>query len=114
MSNTTKIHSGKTPPRQNFIAEWAEKRNLRPVDIVNETGADKGLVSRWLNKGTLPKQEYLEKLAALFHTDVPGLFRHPDDDWLTKFFQDKTEEQRDMAIKVLQAMFEKQKTGTDS
>lgn len=111
MSNTPTIHADKTPVRIHFIVEWAEKRNLKQVDIVREIGVDKGLVSRWFD-GTVPKGEYLDKLAALFETDVHGLFRHPDDDWLARFFRDKTEEQREKAIEMLKLMFESNRTGT--
>lgn len=111
MSNITTIHTDKTPVRIHFIAEWAEHRGLAQVDIVNATGADKGLVSRWFG-GTLPKPEYLEKLAALFSTDVHGLFRDPNDDWLAKFFRDKTEEQKAQAIDMLKILFKSEKTGT--
>lgn len=114
MSNVRTIHASKTPQRIHFIPEWAEKRHLKQVDVVRETGADKGLVSKWFN-GTLPKPEYLEKLAALFGTDVQGLFRDPDDDWLAKFFQDKTEEQKEKAISMLQLLFDQpsRKSGID-
>lgn len=113
MSNPVKIHAGKTPTRVHFIVEWAEKRGLKQIDIVNEIGADKGLVSRWF-KGTVPKPEYLEKLAALFHVDdISSLFRHPDDDWVTQMFKDKTEDQKEKAIQMLRLFFNEQKTGTD-
>ena len=111
MSNATRIHIDKEPIRNHFIVEWAEKRSLSQADIVRQIGADKGLVSRWF-KGTNPKQDYLEKLAALFGTDVQGLYRHPDDDWLAKFFRDKTEEQKERAIEMLRILFEEKKTGT--
>lgn len=110
MSNQHTIHGDKTPIRIHFIVEWAEKRNLKQADIVREIGADKGLVSRWFD-GTVPKTEWLEKLAELFGTDVHGLFRHPDDDWLAKLFRDKTQEQRDQAIDMLKLLFKR--TGTD-
>ena len=113
MSNVTQIHSDKTPIRVHFIVEWAEKRNLKQADIVREVGADKGLVSRWFD-GTVPKQEYLEKLAALFDTDIHGIFRHPEDDWLARFFRNKSEEQRAHAIEMLRLLFKNDdKTGTD-
>jgi transcriptional regulator with XRE-family HTH domain len=109
MSNVTKIHADKTPTRIHFIPEWAEKRHLAQADIVREIGVDKGLVSRWY-KGTLPKPDYLERLAALFSTDVSGLFRHPDDDWLAKYFVDKSEEQREKAIRMLKLLFNDEKS----
>lgn len=112
MSNTIQIHSDKEPIRNHFIVEWAEKRGFSQADIVRQIGVDKSLVSRWF-RGTNPKQDYLEKLAALFETDVHGLYRHPDDDWLAKFFMEKTEEQKERAIEMLKIMFAEQKrTGT--
>lgn len=112
MSNIPTIHGNKEPVRIHFIAEWAEHRNLQQVDIANEIDVDKSLVSRWF-AGKLPKQDNLIKLAALFGTDVPGLFRHPDDDWLTRFFHDRTEAQKEQAIDMLKILFKSGKTGTD-
>lgn len=112
MSNQPTIHADKTPIRIHFIVEWAEKRNLKQADIVREIGADKGLVSRWFD-GTVPKAEWLDKLAEMFGTDVHGLFRHPDDDWLAKLFRDKTQEQREQAINMLRLLFKEGRTGTD-
>lgn len=112
MSNTVRIHTDKTPQRVHFIVEWAEKRGMKQVDIVREVGADKGLVSRWF-KGTVPKENYLSQLKDLFQAEeVASLFRHPDDDWLAKFFRDKTEEQREQAIDMLKILFKDQRTGT--
>lgn len=106
----TTIHSGKTPNRRHYIVEWASKRNLRKADIARETGADKGLVTRWF-KGTLPGPEYLDKLAALFGTEsAESLFRHPDEDWIAKFFRDRSDADRERARELLDLAFPK--TGT--
>lgn len=87
---------------------------MRQTDIASEIDADKSLISRWF-KGTIPSPEWQEKLAALFEIDVAGLFRHPDDDWLSKFFKDRTDEQKEKAIQMLKLMFDnnKRETGTD-
>ena len=113
MNNISTIYSDKTLIRVYFIVEWAQKRGLKQADIVRETGADKGLVSRWFS-GTLPKPEYLENLRQVFELDdISALFRHPDDDWIARFFHDKTEEQKERAIEMLKLMFQQTKTGTD-
>ena len=72
----------------------------RQADIARETGADKGLVSRWFS-GTVPKPDYLKKLADLFGTSVHGLFQHPVDDEISRFFRDKTEEEKVLALEML-------------
>lgn len=114
MSNVTQIHGNKTPVRIHFIPEWAEKRNLTQTDVAREVGADKSLVSRWYG-GIVPKNDYLESLAALFGTDVHGLFRHPDEDWLARMLRGRNEAEREKAIQMLKLLFQDLgKTGTDS
>lgn len=115
MAQVTKIHGGKTPVRIHFIREWAIHRNVKQTDIVRNIDVDKSTVSRWF-KGTLPKEDHLIALAGYLETEVPSLFRHPDDDWLAKYFRDKSEEQKEQAIRVLRALAEEhaQKTGTDA
>lgn len=97
--------------RIHYIPEWAERRNLSQADIVRETGADKSLVHRWF-KGTLPTKEYLDKLADLFAIDRGALFRPPDEDWLYRFFRDKTEEQKETAIRLLKAFLNEEAPDT--
>lgn len=100
------IHTGKTPPRIHYIREWAERRGMSQADVARATGADKGLVSRWFNDGTVPGERYLSLLTIAFHIDEPaGLFRHPDEDWLARFFAERTEEERRRMIQTLEAAF---------
>ena len=110
MAQRTVIHAGKTPPRIHFISEWAERRQLSQADIVREVGADKSTVSRWF-AGALPTEKYLEPLAGLFGTEVNGLFRHPDDDWMMRFLQNRSIDELNRIRQVLSSAFPK--TGTD-
>jgi transcriptional regulator with XRE-family HTH domain len=105
----TRIHAGKSPIRRHYIEEWAAKRSLIKADIARDTGAEKSLVTRWF-QGAVPGDEYLEKLAALFGTDREGLFRHPDEDWIAKFFRDRSDADRERARELLTLAFPK--TGT--
>lgn len=89
---TTRIHANKTPVRIHYIAEWAEKLGIERAEIIDKTGADKSLVSRWFSKGTLPGERYLKQLAAIFwedpeDQDVARLFRDPEDDWIAQWFK---------------------------
>lgn len=100
------IHKGKQPRRPHFIREWMEKAGLRAVDVAEEIGADKSLVSRWLS-GSTPTSDYQEKLASLFHCEPDGLFRHPDDDWLSRFFRDRSRDEIERIKATLEAAFPK-------
>ena len=111
MNEPVKVHSVKLPQRIHLIVEWAEKRNLSQADIVREVGADKSVVSRWFS-GSLPSEKYLEPLAGIFHTDINGLFRHPEDDWMLRFLQERSLEELSRIRTTLEAAFPK-KTGSE-
>jgi transcriptional regulator with XRE-family HTH domain len=106
MARPIKIHSGKTPIRSHYIAEWAEKRAMTQADLVRALGADKSTVSRWFD-GVIPSSQYLEALAGyLGAEDVPALFRHPDDDWMLRLLREHLNpEERERAKTLLKAAF---------
>ena len=112
MTDVTKIHKSKQPRRPHFIQEWAELRGLSQSDLARELGADKSVISRWFN-GTTPGVEWQERLSDLFHCEPESLFRHPDDDWLSKFFRDRSREELDRMKLMLEAAFPRKKSGTD-
>ena len=89
MAKVTRIHQSKQPKRPHFIAEWAEKRGLTQADMAHELDTDKSNVSRWFS-GTSPGVKSQAKLAALFHCEPDDLFRHPDEDWIKRFFQGRS------------------------
>lgn len=63
--------------RRHFIPEWMEALELSRQDIIDHTGADKSLITRWFDK-TTPGPKYLKSLAVLFKLkDVSELFRRP-------------------------------------
>ncbi|AKR57146.1 hypothetical protein XM25_15370 [Devosia sp. H5989] len=107
MAKLSTIHGDKTPIRIHFIAEWAEKRGLSQADIVREVGADKSVVSRWFS-GSLPSEKYLEPLAGLFATEISGLFRHPDDDWMVRFLQERSVDELTRIKQTLEVAFPRQ------
>jgi len=103
----TRIHKGKQPRRPHFLKEWMEARgNIKAADLAREINADKSLVSRWLD-GSTPGVEYQEKLAAFFHCEPESIFRHPDDDWLTRFFRDRDREEIDRIKSSMEMAFPK-------
>ena len=98
------IHRGKQPRRPHFIPQWAEARGLNQADISREIDVDKSVVSRWFS-GSTPTEAHQRSLAALFHTTREGLFRHPDDDWLTRFFADRSREEVERIKATMETAF---------
>ena len=111
MAHEPRIHHLKQPRRPHFIREWAERRNLSQADLARELGADKSLVSRWFS-GSTPGVEWQERLAALFSCEPDALFRHPNDDWIKRFFDGRSEEEIEHIRKSLEVTFPK-KDGTN-
>jgi len=105
--STTRIHKDKQPRRPHFLKEWmATREGLIAADLAREIGADKSLVSRWLD-GSTPGVEYQKRLAEFFHIEPESLFRHPDDDWLTRFFRGRPREEVEHIKKSMETTFPK-------
>lgn len=97
--------SNKPKVRRHFIREWAEDKGFTQAQITEETGADKGLVSRWFG-GVLPGHRYLAKLANLFGTTPDALFRHPSyDAWFSEFMEGRDEAECARIKRSLEATF---------
>lgn len=109
MSNLVKIHQQKQGRRPHFLREWAEYRGKKQSDISRETGIDKSQVSRWFDeeKPSTPSAKSLDVLAGYFETEPEALFRHPDEDWLARFFADRKREEVERIKATLEAAFPK-------
>lgn len=107
----TSIHRSRQPRRPHFIEAWAELRGLSQADLARELGADKSVISRWFS-GSTPSVEYQERLAALFGCEPESLFRHPNDDWLARFFASRTSDEVERMKQMLEAAFPTKRTGT--
>jgi hypothetical protein len=107
MNSTPK---GKQPRRPHFIREWAERRGLAQQGLANLLGADKSVISNWYG-GTTPGEKWQTKLADLFGCDREGLFRHPDEEWLTKFFRNRSTDDVQRMKTMLEAAFPPKSNG---
>lgn len=106
MSPIDRIHAGKTPTRRHYIGEWAKKRGVKKADIARAVGADKSLVTRWINESIIPGEAYLEALAAYLEAgEVAALFRHPDEDWMKRLFDGRSSEERQRMLETLEVAF---------
>lgn len=115
------VTATKQPRRPHYIEEWANRRNMNQADLARELNADKSVVSRWYAGGS-PGKDYQDRLAALFGVDRDELFRHPEDNWLKRFFQKrknllnllrtKNDEELSRIEQMIELSFPK-KTGTD-
>lgn len=102
MAKITKIHSGKTPIRLHYLVEWLEKRDMSQAAVARELGIDKSTVSKWC-AGALPQETNIIALASLLHIEPNDLFRHPDDDWMAKLFKDRSTEEKQRIISIIEA-----------
>jgi transcriptional regulator with XRE-family HTH domain len=98
------VHKGRQPRRPHFIEAWATARGFNQAGLARELEADKSVVSRWFS-GTTPGVEWQERLAVLFHCEPEALFRHPDDDWLAKFFEGRSRAEIEKMKQVLEITF---------
>ncbi|OAI22906.1 hypothetical protein A1351_20270 [Methylosinus sp. R-45379] len=98
------IHEDDRRDRLHYIEEWIDHRGLKQADVCRELGISKGTVSKWCS-GDLPGEDNVKRLAVLLNTDPISLFRHPLDDWLTHFFQNRRDEELSRMVDVLRAAF---------
>lgn len=101
---SARILPNRQPRRPHFIREWAEARGFKQVDLADEVGADKSVVSRWFN-GTTPGVEWQLKLAALFGCEPESLFSHPDEEWFKRFLAKRQKDEIERIKTMLQAAF---------
>jgi transcriptional regulator with XRE-family HTH domain len=93
------------PFETHYIIEWAERRGLSQADIAREIGVDKSTVTRWF-KGSVPEVRHWAALRECLGLDEPtDIFRHPDNDWLSKRFRDRDAEERRKMIETLDFHF---------
>lgn len=104
MPGIPNILPSKQPRRPHHIQDWAAKLGLNQAQLVAQIGADKGLVSRWYT-GSSPGFKWQGKLAAFFKCDREALFRHPDEDWMLRFFQGRNREEIDRIKHTLEVAF---------
>lgn len=107
-----RIHQSKKPVRRHYIREWAEARGLRQVDVVEQLGIEKSQVSRWF-AGQLPNPKFQAMLAELFSIEPEALLRHPDQDWMARFFEGRAQEERERIKQAMELAWPK-KTGTEN
>jgi transcriptional regulator with XRE-family HTH domain len=100
----------KTPRRPHYIEEWMETRGLSQVELARAIGADKSSISRWLD-GTCPSKEWQEKLGQFFGCGRDGIFRHPDEDWMKRFFEDRTSDDVERIKMLMDLNWPKEKRG---
>jgi transcriptional regulator with XRE-family HTH domain len=88
-----------------------EHREIDVPEMAEELDVSLSQVYRWL-KGQKPQAETFLKIANLLQAEPPeALLRHPLDDWMSKFFRDKSIEEA-KAIKTLLEKAYPPKTGT--
>lgn len=104
MQKPVRIHQNKTPIRRHYIKEWAEARNMTQADLARELDTDKSQTSRWW-QGQMPNSSTQERIAAVFEIEPEALLRHPDQDWMARFFEGRAAEERDRIKQAMELSF---------
>jgi transcriptional regulator with XRE-family HTH domain len=110
MGKVAEIHGSKTPVRIHYLQEWLDHRHMSKADLVRAMDINKSSVSKWCT-GDLPSEKNLLIIAAALEIEPEALFRHPLDDWMTKFFKQRSEDELKRMVETLKAAFP-QKSGT--
>jgi len=86
-----------------YIGEWMEHRGKSVADMVEALDlSTPSQVYRWL-KGQKPQNDMLIRIAAFLEADPPeALLRHPLDDWMTRFFQGRSEDEKRAIVEMMQ------------
>lgn len=104
------IYPTRQPRRPHYLRDWIERRNFKnDAEFAKEVGADKGQVSRWLDetRPSTPSRDWQIKLGIFFggEDDPADIFRHPDDDWIAKFFRDRKPDEIEHIKKSMETTF---------
>lgn len=108
------IYGKRQPRRPHYLREWVERREFETdAAFAEAVGADKSVVSRWLDEDnpSTPGPEWQLKLGIFFgdQDDPADIFRHPDDDWIAKFFRDRRPEEIEHIKKSMETTFPPEK-----
>lgn len=111
------LFKGRQPGRPHYVPEWAKEHGYETqAELVEALGSDvdKSTVSRWYStkNPSSPSRDMAARLAALFgHEDEPDcIFRQPGDDWLRRFFQNRSDEEIARIKQTLETAFPKRGT----
>lgn len=116
----TRIHQSKQPIRRHFLNEWLASKGLKPADLVEmlndpdrsmdleEIG--KSQVYRWLG-GQLPQPATQLRLADALGIEPEALLRHPDDDWVARFMDGRSQDEINRIKATLENAFPKKDAG---
>jgi hypothetical protein len=120
MAKLTRIHQNKQPIRRHFINEWLAAKGLKPADLVDllndpdrsmdleEIG--KSQVYRWL-AGQLPQPATQLRVADALEIEPEALLRHPDDDWVARFMEGRSQDEIQRIKNTLENAFPKKDAG---
>lgn len=72
---------------------------------------DKSQVYRWL-KGQMPQPAQQKRIADAIEQEPEDLLRHPLDDWIARFFSDRSTDEKERAKQMLEAAFPSRRSGT--
>lgn len=99
------IYARRQLRRPHYLAQLMERHGVERAEIIEATGVDKSLLSRWLDdeKPSTPGPDWANKLGEFFGKggDAVDIFSDPDSDWLARRLQGKSEQEKKRIIELL-------------
>lgn len=120
MAKLARIHQNKQPIRRHFLNEWLVAKDMDApalLALLNDPDrsshlneVEKSQVYRWL-KGQMPGPAHQERVAAALEIEPEALLRHPDDDWVARFLDGRSQDEIQRIKTTLESAFPKKDAG---
>lgn len=112
LAEPAQIHASKEPRRPHYLAKWMARYDVDRAQLIEDTGVDKGQLSRWLDeeKPATPGRKWAETLGLYFQglgheDDMVDIFKDPDEERLRKVFVGRSRDEIDRILTMVEMGF---------
>ena len=95
---------GPKRPLRLYLAQWRTQRGLTQQQLANRLGTTDVTVSRWETGARKPDLDAQAAIAEALDIHPIDLCRHPDQPSADALLRDQSQEVRDQAIRLIQAI----------
>jgi hypothetical protein len=103
------IYGNRQPRRPHYLPHLMERYGVTRGDLIEATGVDKSLLSRWLDehRPSTHSPEWAQKLGEFFGKghDPVDIFTDPEVDWLSRLLRDRSPDEISRIKAMIEAAF---------